>query len=172
MTLVVVTAEDVCDALQQTLRDHLATALTDVGAHASLTAPIPPPRSWGLMTDFAALPDKQSPAVAVTSPGLEDEPGSGGESRMSSSVSAIWRVRAHAVVRAGTYEETARTVYRYAAALRVAVLRHRKLSGDIARTTRWLDEEYDALSVNTQRTIAICAVDFAVTVDSAIDPTT
>lgn len=170
MTLVVVTAEDVCDALQQTLRDHLESALTDVGTHAG--AILPAPRSWGLMTDFAALPDKQSPAIAVTSPGLEDEPGSGGESRMSSSVSAIWRVRAHAVVRASTYEETARTVYRYAAALRVAVLRNRKLHQNVARTTRWLDEEYDALSVSTARTIAACAVDFAVVVDNAIDPTT
>lgn len=162
---VTITATDVRSALTQTLKDHLPGALDALAAEKGLApGALPAPRSWARLPDFTKLPEKQSPSVVVTSPGLEAEP-----ARDYLLVyAAAWRIRAFVVIRGRSYDEVADRVGHYTAALRNAVLAHAQLGG-LAERTIWVDETYAELAVDQARSIGAGSVGFVVAVGNAAD---
>lgn len=168
MTPIVVSATLLRKRFQQVLQANLPTALVDI-AELEDVDPITPPKAWRRLPDFRKLLDDQSPTVIVTTPGLSGTPGEGQEARLSNAVEARWDIRTFCIVRAGTYDAVADMVGWYTAAIRLAALRNKQLSG-LARTTRWVGEAYDLLDASDARTIGAGSVDFTVGVDNAVDP--
>jgi hypothetical protein len=164
---VIVTGADVRNAAETTLRSNLPDALGLLADRLSIDLPAPADGSWAKLEDFRVLSDLQSPSIIVTCSGLPDSP-----QEDEDSWQPLWRVRAFAVVRGRSYEETADRVTHYTAAIRTTWGRHRSLGG-LATGGWWRGESFTELDRDRERTVAAGSVtfDFAVPVTLEL-PTT
>ncbi len=149
-----VTGTQVRRAGYDRLRAALPGVLAQLEARDGL--PLPAPRSWGRLPDFTRITEQQSPAVLVTSPGLEAAP----EERRLGEFHPVWLLRAFCVVRGRGYDETADRVGQYVAGLRVALLSDRTLGG-LADDAQWRAESYSELDTDQARTVGAGSVTVA-----------
>jgi hypothetical protein len=129
--------------------------------------PLTPPKTWRRLPDFLDIPEAQSPAVFVTTPGTEGRPviDADGSSEI------VWLVRAYCVVRGRAYEETADRVGLYTAAMRSALLADETLGG-LALAVDRINERLDELRTDQTRTIGAGSVTIAYTIAEDLEPGT
>lgn len=151
-----VTAQDVCDAVETVLRAHLPDLATRTG--------LPTVKEWNQLPTLEALTTAKVPALAVTSPGLAGPP-----TRRSTGWEADWRVVVGVYDRDKSHAATAARTRRWAAVVRQVVLQHPGLGG-VAVGTVWVGEEYaERPERSAARTLGGCAVAFDVTVRDVLD---
>jgi hypothetical protein len=122
------------------------------------------PRSYERWSAWdATMPEDQTPAVVVVSPGLAEEP-----SRRGDTWTAKWSVSVAAIVTARTKSEGRDLVEAYCAAVRASVMQHRSLGG-FAAGCSWVDETYALDSPADERTWVPGMVSFTVEVNDVLD---
>lgn len=155
-----VTADDVCVALETTLETHMPRVLEAMGWD-NLSAVT----SWSQVPTADALSSANLPAGTIESPGLTGPPVRNGEGGWD----ATWRVAAGIFDRGDDYDETAATVRRWAAAIRTAAMADVTLGG-LAEQLVWVGEDYARRPERNQaRTLGGCAVAFDVTVHNVVE---
>lgn len=161
-----VTADDVLQALEQTLRDHLPTTLQRLTVAKQVA--LAPPASYEQVADPAVLTPAQTPTVSLSSPGIEGDPRHVGDGIYQ----ATWVCIVELYVRSDTvasYRAVARTVRVYAAAIRETVMQHASLGG-LASAVEWVAEDYAGVAnLDDSRTLGGGFVQFNVTVDNVLD---
>lgn len=161
----IITGRDVRLAVQDTLRRGVRTFLDEVGSDTGrIAGALPVFRSYVSSFDTDKFEEDQVPACVIVAPGLIGSP----THRGSGQHEATWSVAVASVVSGQDRENTFELVELYAAATR-AVLIHERSLGGVAVSTDWLNERYDELDFDDVRTIAAGIVQFAVTVETAID---
>jgi hypothetical protein len=151
---VIITGSDIRRTVEDELRADLPGRLTQLGDVKGLV--LPAPKTWRRLHDFTVMSEQQSPAVVVTSPGLDGQPLVTGPDEWE----ADWLVRVYCVVRGRTYNETADRVGHYVAALRAALLSNAGLAA-LAAGIEWRAESYAELATDEQRSIGAGSVTVA-----------
>jgi hypothetical protein len=148
------------------LRDHgqlwIADYLAEVDRlHAQLVATLPQPRSWVISSEVEKMPEDQTPAVVIASPGLTDPPRADGQGIYW----ARWRVNVGAHVSAKGNVYALRLARLYVLALRALYLQQQVISDALSiRRIDWADERYDTLPSVDDRTVCTAVVELAVEV--------
>lgn len=155
----IVTADEVCVAVEATLRAWLPAMLTAMGVADDLEAP----KGYRQTPTVEALQkaEDQLPAIGISSPGLADEPirDEDGNLRL------VWRVFVVAYVRGEDYEQTQRNTRNYAAAIATILLQQSTLF-DFASDTMLVSEGYEPIDIGA-RTLGGAIVEVNVAVDEA-----
>lgn len=147
------------------LRTWMATYLGELERRTGRAAgSLPLPRSYVTVNDFTRWPEDQLPAVIIVSPGLAAEP----TRRGSGDYHASWVIDVGVIVSAATHAATRDLAKLYALAVRAALLQHRSLGGN-ATNVDWLDESYDDLPPEPERTLAAGLGRFHVAVDGVVN---
>lgn len=158
-----ISAQDVCEAVEATLIAWLPSVSAEIALAGGPTLPLPTtydmPSAEALISGSAELP-----AVVVSSPGIIGVP----ERDEDMAYRATWAVIVSVFARGEDYRETAAQVRGFALACRVALAQHPSLGG-FAAELLWAGEEYDALDARAARTLGAGYVTFNVTVDSVTD---
>lgn len=118
---------------------------------------IPPPRMYTTRNDFTAFPDDIMPLCVVVSPGVVDTPTKEGDGTYS----AWWALGVGFAAAARDVEAAAFLAKTYAAAGR-AILLHRQGLGGVAQKVVWVDESYDDLVTEDDRSVRACYLTFRV----------
>jgi hypothetical protein len=157
-----VAASDVEAAVVALGRKWIADYLAEVERqHALEVGSLPLPRAWVITSDVEKMPEDQTPAVVVSSPGLTDPPTADGQGRYTAS----WRLLLSPVVSARGNEHALRLARLYALALRALVLQQQVIDPDLAAVrVEWRDERYDVLDSIDDRTVCVGLVELAVVV--------
>jgi hypothetical protein len=121
---------------------------------------LPMPRSWTISAEPDKMPEDQTPAVVIVSPGLFGPP----EARGDGCYTATWRISLSVVVSARGNGVALVLARRYALAMRAIALQKQALDGLEVRGVNWLDERYSILDTSDDRTLCVAAVDLAVEV--------
>lgn len=158
-----ISADDVCDAVEDTLVTWLPSVSAEIAAAKNVSLPA--------VTSYS-MPDPQAlrsgsaelPALVVSSPGLASPPQRDGEGMYR----AAWTVVVSVFARGVDYRDTARVVRGYALAVRTSLLQHPSL-GDFASELVWVNEEYDALDPAAARTAGGAFITVQVVVDDVTD---
>lgn len=157
----IVAGVDVEQALVDVVRTWIADYLAEVCRQHELAPDyLPQPRSYVVSSDVERMPEDQTPAIIVASPGFTDQPqpdGLGG-------YVARWRVRCAVHLSARGNALSLRLVRLYVAALRALLVQQQKLDGLDLRRIDWVDERYDTLPSIDDRTTCIALVELAVEV--------
>ena len=125
---------------------------------------LPAPRAYNVSESLDTFSEDQLPAIAVISPGLADRPTKTGDGKWS----AIWEIGVGIVVSARD-EATTRNLSRlYSAVIRAIMLQKRSLGG-FADGVLWIDEAYDPLRVEEERTFQAGMLTFHVIVGDVVD---
>jgi hypothetical protein len=151
---VIITGSDIRTTVENELRTDLPDRLTQLSVVKNLV--LPAPRTWRRLHDFTVMTEQQSPAVVVTSPGLDAQPRVTGPDEWE----ADWLVRVYCVVRGRTYNETADRVGHYVGALRAALLSNAGLAS-LAAGVEWRTESYAELASDEQRSVGAGSVTVA-----------
>ncbi|GAA4117421.1 hypothetical protein GCM10022215_18030 [Nocardioides fonticola] len=162
MTLVLVSADAVCEAFEAALVDAVPRVISAAGLGAAGFAPF---RSWRQTPTLDALRSsaRALPAGAITSPGLADPP-----ERYADGYAAVFRIEVGVFDRGTDWEQTATKARTWAAIVRAAAFVDQSLGG-VADGIVWVSESYRRLlDGTTDRTLGMCAVDFDVRVASVL----
>jgi hypothetical protein len=148
-----------------TLRDWFPTYLRELELQLDMTAGLlPAPKSYSKADEFEWETGQQLPAAIVISPGLAGHPLMDGERKYR----ATWTVAVGVIVSADTQEHTNELAKIYAAAVRAIVLQHGSL-GEKAGGSEWIDEGYDDLPPDANRSMAAATMTFEIEVEDVID---
>lgn len=110
------------------------------------------------------LPEDQLPQLVVVSPGLAGTPTKDGEGNYR----ATWLLATAIIVSAIDEPATKDLSKFYAACSRAIMLQHRMIGG-VASNTAWIDESYDDIEDDTERTLAAGTNYFQVEVDGVVN---
>ncbi len=156
-----VTADDVCQALEATLRTTVPLVVTAMEWTEDLKAV----ESWDQVPTAEALSAANLPAGTIESPGLTGPP----IRNEDGGVDVVWRVVAGMYDRGDDYDETAANIRKWAAAIRAAAMSDVTLGG-VVDGLSWVGEDYARRPErNVARTLAGCAVAFDVTVLNVVE---
>ena len=154
----IVSADQLCVALEDTLKAHLVTTMTALGFVEGYDQI----KTWQQVPTLAALTTAQLPGVAIASPGLVTPPS---YSASKGTYTATWRLAVGIYVRGRDHADTQARTRNWCAGIRLAVLGHKTLGGVASRAT-WVGEEYaDRPGRETARTLAGGVVALNVTAD-------
>lgn len=122
---------------------------------------LPRIRGWTVAPDFEKWPEDQLPCVLLVCPGLAEQPmpNGGGVYR------AKYALGLAVIVSAATMSDTAELAKLYVACMRAALLQHSSLEG-FAIGVDWLDENYDDLPSDDDRSLGAGQAVFAVELDA------
>ena len=155
----IVSAHDIehalCDLVQLWLADYLAEVERQHGLDVGY---LPLPRSYVVSSEIEKMPEDQTPAILVASPGLTDPARVAGDGIYS----ARWRVLVAIHLSARGNALSLRLVRLYVAALRALLLQQQALTGYDVRRFDWTDERYDTLPSIDDRTVCVGLVELAV----------
>jgi hypothetical protein len=151
---VIVTGTDIRRTVESELQANLPERLTQLAAAKGLA--LPSPKTWERLADFTQIAEQQSPAVVVTSPGIDGQPEVTGQDEWE----ADWLVRVYCVVRGATYRETADRVGHYVGALRAALLTSPGLAA-LSSGIEWRAENYSELARDSNRSVGAGSVTVA-----------
>lgn len=141
---------DAENAMEEHLRLWLTTYIAELERQKGFAAEtIQTPVAWLRANDFAKWPEDQTPAIIIISPGLVGDPKAEGNRVWS----APYGVGVAAVVSSIDRPRTRALAGFYGAAIRAAVLQHPSLGG-FARDTTWVDERFDDVPQEDERTLA------------------
>jgi hypothetical protein len=151
----VVTAHDVCTAIEALLTDHLPGWAAAAGLAAV--------RRWDQLPTPEALSAAATPAGAITSPGLTAPP-----TRRRGAYEATWRIAVAVYDRGSDHTDTQRRARTWAALVRTVLIGHPHLGG-LARDLQWVGEDYAPIpGVGAARTLGGCVVAVDVTVADVV----
>jgi hypothetical protein len=155
-----VAASDVEEAAQAQLYKWMADYLAEVERHHALAVgSLPFPRSWVISSDVEKMPEDQTPALRLASPGLiGDLPTADGRGVYS----ARWQLIV--AVQIAARADALRLARLYALAVRSLLLQQQVLDGLDVRRINWLDERYRLLDSVDDRTVCISEVELSVEV--------
>jgi hypothetical protein len=157
----IVAACDVEQALLELVQLWLADYLAEVERqHGLEVGYLPTPRSWLVSSDVEKMPEDQTPAVVVASPGMTDPPRVEGDGMYI----ARWRVQVAVHLSARGNALSLRLVRLYVAALRTLIVQQQSLGALVLRRIDLLDERYDTLPSIDDRTVCTALVELAVEV--------
>ena len=166
MSTPILSADQLCRALEQVLVDHLPSTMTAHGL--TVAAGYKPVTTWQQVPTIAALSQARYPAGAITSTGLVRAPKWIASKQAHE---AVWRLVVGVYARGRDHDTTAALVRDYAAAVRTTVLTRKSLGG-LANALEWQGEEFALLpGRESARTIGAGAVAFDVTALMTLDPT-
>lgn len=156
----IVSADELLVALETTLRDHLpATVAALVAQHGWVADDFPTILEWQQLPTLEALSTADTPAMAVTSPGLVGEPA---YSRADGGYRATWALSAGIYDRGEDHAHVQAKIRRWCAAVRLTVRAHRTLGG-VATGSTWIGDRYGLKPNRDQaRTLGMGAVAFNV----------
>lgn len=158
----VVTADDLCAAVESTLKAHLFPLVKALELDKSLG--LKEIKEWQQLPDLAAIATAAVPAIGITSPGLTDRP-----TRRAYGYDATWRVAVGVYERGGSHHETAKRVRTWAALVRTVLTTHTSLGG-VATSLRWVGEDYaEHRQRDKARTLGGCAVSLDVGASNVVD---
>ena len=156
-----VAASDVEAAVVSQLRKWLVTYLAEIDRQQRQdVGTMPPPRSYVISSDVERMPEDQTPAVIVVSPGLSDPPRPDG----GGAFVARWQINVGAQLSARGNEHALRLARLYALALRALLVQQQALDGLAVRRIDWLSERYDELDSIDDRTVCVAVVELAIEV--------
>lgn len=156
-----VAASDVEAGVVSQLRKWLTTYLAEVDRQQRQdVGTLPQARSYTISSDAERMPEDQTPAVGVVSPGTSDPPRPDG---MGSFV-ARWQIDVWAQLSARGNTYALRLARLYALALRGVLVQQQMLDGLDVRRIDWLGERYDELDSIDDRTVCVARVSLAVEV--------
>jgi hypothetical protein len=141
----IVAAVDVETALLELVQLWIADYLAEVCRQRGLAPDyLPTPRSWVVSSDVEKMPEDQTPAILVASPGLTEAPRADG----LGGYVGRWRVTIAVHVSARSNALALPLVRLYVAAVRALVLQQQRLASQTLdelalRRIDWLDERYD-----------------------------
>lgn len=151
----VVTADDICQAVELVLTEHLPGWAAAAG--------LPEVKTWQQLPTPQAVSAAAVPAGAITSPGLTEPP-----TKRRDAYEATWRVVAAVYDRGTDHTDTQGKVRTWAALIRTVLVQHPRLGGLALRLT-WVGEDYALLPEQSNaRTLAGCAVAVDVTVADVV----
>jgi hypothetical protein len=140
-------------AVMDTLSDWMPVYIREI--ELQLTRPqgkIPPPRTYTTRNEFTSFPDDQMPICVVVSPGLADPPTKEGDGTYS----AWWSVGVGFAAAARDADASGFVAKVYGAACRGVLLGSHSSLGGFATGLEWVDESYDDLVTEEERTIRAC----------------
>jgi hypothetical protein len=151
--------------VEAALLDQLVLWLPDYLAESDRLAgdavgTMPKPKSYVISADVEKMPEDQTPAVIVASPGLVDPPVADG----LGAYTARWDVAVAIVLSARGNNVALVRARRYAAAMRALCVQQQLLVGVDVRRVDWADQRYDVLDSIDDRTIAAARVGLVVEV--------
>lgn len=163
-------ANHVEDAALGVLREWLPTYIYEVERQSGL-APgnIALPRSWRISSEVEKMPEDQTPAVVLSSPGISTLPLTNGARQYQ----AQYVLEAAGVISArGGMEEAGtpralRLARLYALALRACLVQQADDDSYLFRRD-WIGEEYDVLPSIDDRTICVAKVRFSIEVPDVL----
>lgn len=149
-----------------TIDDYIAAYLAQAERDRGWTpGEIPTPNSYSTTNRFARVDlAAQTPAVIVVSPGLADDPVAEG----SGEIRAKWSLGFAVCVSANDQESVNELCKLYTSCIRTIILQKSSLGG-LASGTTWIDETYDDLPPEQQRTLAVGTGLFTVEVRNVVD---
>jgi hypothetical protein len=157
----IVAGVDVEDALVDVARLWVADYLAELERlHGLEVGYLPLPRSWVVSAEVEKMPEDQTPAVVIASPGLTGAPQADGRGRYW----ATWRVNVAVHLSARGNALALRLARLYVAALRALFMQQQELPGLDVRRIDWQDERYDTLPSIDDRTVCTALVELAVCV--------
>jgi hypothetical protein len=129
--------------------------------HGMPVGTLPQPRAWIISADVEKMPEDQTPAVIVGSPGLTEAPQADGQGVYSAS----WRVLLGVHLSARGNDNALRLVRLYTLALRALAVQQQLIDPELAvMRVDWRDERYDVLASIDDRTVCTGVVELAVSV--------
>lgn len=152
----VISAFDVEQAVIDTLKPRLDYYLPQLGH--------PKVRSYARSVDIQKLPEQQTPAITVESPGMEGEPSRKGDG----SYHAWWRISVDIFVTAKDADSATRLAKSYIAVIRAVLLQEPGLKG-FATGLSWMDETYLELPPLSVRSMATASASFIVEVADVVN---
>lgn len=159
-----VSADTICTAVEQVLRENLNDMVEALGAEARHK----PIVEWQQLPTAEALASAVFPAAAITSSGLTRAPI---YQRSTDSWSTTWRIAVGIYDRGGDHAATAALVRDWCALVRTVLTTNRTLGG-IADSVTWAGEQYALVPRKEQaRTFGGGAVALDVTADVPRHPT-
>ncbi len=148
----IASSDELCVALEETLRTHLAETITMLGWDTSVFKPI---REWQQLPTIEALSSAAFPAIAIASPGLQGQPA---HSRADGGYRATWRIGVGIYDRGKNHADTQARVRDWCAAIRLTARAHRSLGG-VATGVAWAGDRYELMpNRNQARTFGAGAV--------------
>lgn len=152
----VASSDELCLALEQTLREHLAETIEHLVAERGWNPDhYPAIREWQQLPTLEALASADFPAGAVASPGLVGEPS---YSRAAGGYKATWRIGVGIYDRGDNHADTQARVRNWCAAIRLAARAHPTLGG-AATGIGWSGDRYELMpNRNQARTFGAGAV--------------
>lgn len=156
----VVTADEVCQAVQATLEAWMPTALAAFAA--ALDEPeLDAPHDYEQVPTVDALTSADLPSVGILTPGLAAPPVRDEDGNLQ----CTWRVNVVAFIRGDDYAVTQHNTRLYAAAIATILTQQHTLLG-FAAGTRLVAEDYEPITAGA-RTLGGALVSVDVTVDDA-----
>lgn len=156
-------AHEVTKAAAATLTTWLPSVLDEVNQAKGLE--LADPSSFEQVPTADAVRQIDGTTVAIAAPGLIGEPHRSGRGEWS----ATWAVVVTVFTRQDDYASTLAAASAYGVAVRTALLQHPTLGG-IASAVDWTAEEIAPVGdPATARTLALCSLEFAVTVPEVLD---
>lgn len=154
-----VAAVDVEQALVELGQRWMSDYLAEVErTHGYTVGALPRPRSWVVSSEVEKMPEDQTPAVLVASPGLTDPPRADGRGVYV----ARWRVNVAVHLSASGNAHALKLARLYVAALRLLYVQQQALEDLVVRRITWADERYDTLPSVDDRSVCTAVVELAV----------
>lgn len=157
-------------AVQSTLQAWIPTYLREIERqHDKDQGSLPSPRSYRLVSESAdpvRWPEDQLPSIIILCPGFAQEPDHQG----SGAYRARYAVSVAAMVSARDQGATRQLARLYGIAI-AAVLLQKPSLNDFASGVQWVDESYDDIPNDQQRSLACAIEGFTVDVDRVLDTT-
>jgi len=152
------------EEIEQRLRAWMPTYLQELELQTNRPRGVlPPPRSYTTQASLETLGDDQLPCCVIVSPGLVEAPWHDGEG----SYTALWQLGVGVIVSAKTEVNTKALSKLYGAAVRGCLLQ--KGAGGYLSGVQWMDESYDDLDIDDERTLGVAIVEFSVQVESVVN---
>jgi hypothetical protein len=153
----IVTADEVCVAVEDTLKAWLPAMFAAMGVADQLEAP----KSWRQVPTVEALREAAMPSAGTATPGWSTEP----ERDEDGNLQITWRVNVLFFVRGDDYEQTQRHTRLYAAAASTVLMQQHTLLG-FATATDVVSETYEPIN-DGARTLGGALIEVDVTVSDA-----
>lgn len=148
----VVLGTQVETAAMATLGQWMPTYIQEMEIRLGRTrGEIPPPRTYTTRNTLTSYPADIMPLCVVVSPGLADPPTKQGDGRFS----AWWTLGVGFAAAAKDADASGFLAKLYGAAGRLILL-HKQSLGGFASKVHWVDESYDDLVDDDERTIRAC----------------
>lgn len=155
-------------AAEETIKIWLPTYLAEYERRHDIPAKtLPALRSFASATEFDHWPEEQLPGCIVISAGLLSPPERYGDGMMS----AEWACGVAVLTSGQDRTQSLRLAKIYIACIRWLMLQHPSLGG-FATEVRWVDETYDDMAPEMDRTLANGILQLGVRVENVVDART